>query len=260
VRLAIWLSSIQLAKEETLLSIIQDYSMFDMIAFDADDTLWHNETLYSAALDGLKLLLAPYASPEQVAHTLYKIEMRNLAFYGYGIKSYALSMIESAIEISAGEIDGQGVLQVIGLAKDMLQADILLFDNALEVITRLSAVYPLMVITKGDLLDQQRKLARSGLKPCFRYVEIVTDKTPESYAALLERYHIDPARFLMVGDSLRSDILPVIALGGCAVHIPYHITWAHEHIDLTNEQCQHFYKLDHLGLLPDLIESLNHPK
>lgn len=232
--------------------------MFDIIAFDADDTLWHNETLYTAALDGLKLLLASYAPPEQVAHTLFETEMRNLAYYGYGIKSYALSMIETAIEVSAGKMDGQGVLQVIGLARDMLDAEIQLFDHALQVITRLSAVYPLMLITKGDLLDQQRKLARSGLKPCFHYVEIVTDKTPESYAALLERYHINPARFLMVGDSLRSDILPVIALGGCAIHIPYHITWAHEHIDLTDEQRQHFYKLDHLGQLPDLIENLSH--
>ena len=234
--------------------------MFDTIAFDADDTLWHNETLYTAALDGLKLLLASYAPPEQVAHTLFETEMRNLAYYGYGIKSYALSMIETAIQVSAGAIDGQGVLQVIGLAKDMLNADIQLFDHAQQVITRLSADYPLMLITKGDLLDQQRKLARSGLKPCFHYVEIVTDKTPKSYADLLARYHIDPIRFLMVGDSLRSDILPVIALGGCAVHIPYHITWAHEHIDLTDEQRQHFYKLDHLGQLPDLIESLSQIK
>jgi putative hydrolase of the HAD superfamily len=232
-------------------------TMFDIIAFDADDTLWHNETLYSAALDGLKLILAPYAPPEQVAHTLFETEMRNLAYYGYGIKSYALSMIETAIQISAGKIDGQGVLQVIGLAKDMLNANIQLFDHAQQVVTRLSALYPLMLITKGDLLDQQRKLTRSGLEACFRYVEIVTDKTPESYAALLERYHTDPARFLMVGDSLRSDILPVIALGGCAVHIPYHITWAHEHIDLTDEQRQHFHKLDHLGLLPGLIEKLS---
>jgi putative hydrolase of the HAD superfamily len=183
--------------------------------------------------------------------------MRNLAYYGYGIKSYALSMIETAIQISASKIDGQGVLQVIGLAKDMLNANIQLFDHAQQVVTRLSALYPLMLITKGDLLDQQRKLTRSGLEACFRYVEIVTDKTPESYAALLERYHIDPTRFLMIGDSIRSDILPVITLGGCAVHIPYHITWAHEHIDLTDEQRQHFHKLDHLGLLPGLIEKLS---
>jgi putative hydrolase of the HAD superfamily len=231
--------------------------MFDIIAFDADDTLWHNEILYSNALDGFKLLLAPYAPPEQVAHALYQTEMRNLAYYGYGIKSYALSMIETAIEVSAGKIDGQGILAVIGLAREMLDANTRLVDHAQEVVNRLSSTYPLMLITKGDLLDQQRKLARSGLKPCFRYIEIVTDKTPESYAALLERYHIDPARFLMVGDSIRSDILPVIALGGCAVHIPYHITWAHEHIDLTDEQRRHFYKLDHLGLLPDLIENLH---
>jgi putative hydrolase of the HAD superfamily len=231
--------------------------MFDLIAFDADDTLWHNEIHYSTALDGFKQLLVPYAPPEQVAHVLYETEMRNLAYYGYGIKSYALSMIEAAIQISDGKIDAQGILGVIGLARAMLDANTQLFEHAREVVDRLSSVYPLMLITKGDLLDQQRKLARSGLKPCFHYVEIVTDKTPESYAALLERYHIDPARFLMVGDSLRSDILPVIALGGCAIHIPYHITWAHEHIDLTGEQRRHFYKLDHLGQLPELIDRLS---
>ena len=232
--------------------------MFDIIAFDADDTLWHNEILYSTALDGLKLLLAPYAPAGQVESALFETEMRNLACYGYGIKSYALSMIETAIAISQGAIDGQGVMQVIGLARDMLNAEVRLFDHVKEVVTRLSASYPLMVITKGDLLDQERKLTRSGLLPCFRYIEIVSDKTQESLAALLERYRIDPARFLMVGNSLRSDILPVIALGGCAVYIPYHITWAHEQIDLTGDQRQHFYELEHIGLLPALIERINH--
>ena len=233
--------------------------MFDIIAFDADDTLWHNESLYSAALEGLKLLLAPYAPAELVASTLFETEMRNLADYGYGIKSYALSMIETAITVSHGAIDGAGVLQVIGLARDMIKADVQLFDHVKEVITRLSADYPLMVITKGDLLDQQRKLSRSGLLPHFHYIEIVSDKTTASLASLLERYRIEPARFLMVGNSLRSDILPVIALGGCAVYIPYQITWAHEQVDLPADQRQHFYELEHIGLLPDLIESLNHP-
>jgi len=119
--------------------------------------------------------------------------MRNLAYYGYGIKSYALSMIETAVEISSGAIDGQGIMRVIGLARVMLDDKTRVIDHATEVVTRLSTKYPLMLITKGDLLDQQRKLTRSGLKSCFHYVEIVTDKTPESYAALLERYHIDPA-------------------------------------------------------------------
>jgi len=229
--------------------------MFEMIAFDADDTLWHNEIIYSSALDGLKRLLAGYAPAEKVAGALYETEMRNLAFYGYGIKSYALSMIETAIEVSGGALDGQGVLEVIELAKEMLKAKIEVLEHAREVVARLSSTYPLMLITKGDLLDQHSKLTRSGLKPFFHYVEIVTDKTPQSYAALLERYQINPSRFLMIGDSLRSDILPVIALGGCAIHIPYHITWAHERIELTDEQRQHFYHLEHIGLLPELIES-----
>ena len=139
----------------------------------------------------------------------------------------------------------------------MLTAEVQLFEHAEEVVSRLAAAYPLMLVTKGDLLDQELKIDRSGLKPYFRQVEIVSDKTPEIYAALLAKHHIDPARFLMVGNSLRSDVLPVVALGGWAVHIPYHITWAHEHVSPPAGDRDHYYELEHLGLLPALIERLS---
>jgi putative hydrolase of the HAD superfamily len=233
--------------------------VFDVIAFDADDTLWHSESLYAEAQDRFKQLLAPYCPAEHVEAALHQTEMRNLAYYGYGIKGFALSLIETAIELSAGRIAAAEIRQVIDLAKAMLGAQVRLLEHAREAVTRLADIYPLMLITKGDLFDQEAKLARSGLRLYFRYVEIVSDKTPDRYAALLARYHLDPARFLMVGNSLRSDILPVLALGGRAVYIPYHITWAHEHAPTPDTDHKGYFELEHMGLLPALIERLRQP-
>ena len=182
--------------------------------------------------------------------------MRNLGYYGYGIKGFALSLIEAAIQLSEGRVQAAEIQQVLGLAKDMLGAKVHLLEHAGEAVARLAAMYPLMLITKGDLFDQETKLARSGLRPFFRHVEIVSDKTPERYADLLARYELDAARFLMVGNSLRSDILPVMALGGRAVYIPYHITWAHEQAPLPETDQRGYYELEHLGQLPALIERL----
>jgi putative hydrolase of the HAD superfamily len=233
--------------------------MFDVIAFDADDTLWHSESLYAEAQDRFKQLLAPYCAAKHVEPALHQTEMRNLACYGYGIKGFALSLIETAIELSGGRIAASEIRQVIDLAKAMLGAQVCLLEHAQEAVVRLVGAYPLMLITKGDLFDQEAKLARSGLRPYFRYIEIVSDKTPDRYAALLARYHLDPARFLMVGNSLRSDILPVLALGGRAVYIPYHITWAHERAPVPETDQKGYFELEHLGLLPDLIERLRQP-
>jgi putative hydrolase of the HAD superfamily len=231
--------------------------MFDLIAFDADDTLWHSESLYSAAQDKFKQLLAPYHSAERIGRELHQTEMRNLQYYGYGIKGFALSLIETAIQLTQGRISGREIQKVIDLAKDMLTAEVQLLDHAQETVARLAASYPLMMVTKGDLFDQEAKIARSGLRQYFQYIEIVSDKTREGYATLLARYHLAPSRFLMVGNSLRSDILPVIALGGRAVHIPYHITWAHENVSLSEGDRKRYFELEHLGLLPALIEKLS---
>jgi putative hydrolase of the HAD superfamily len=237
-------------------------SRFDVIAFDADDTLWHNERLYVNAQVGFKQLLAQYHSPEWIDERLYQTEMRNLDHFGYGIKAFALSMIETALELTEGRISGSDIQTIINLARGMLAADVELLEHVADTIPSLAAAYPLMLITKGDLRDQEVKIARSGLAAHFRHIEIVSDKSRDNYAALLQRYDIAPDRFLMVGNSLRSDILPVLALGASAVYVPYRLTWAHEVVDAPPNGQPGYYQLEHLGLLPDLLvrlESSGHP-
>lgn len=228
--------------------------MFDLIAFDADDTLWHTEELYVGTQDRFKQLLAPYHSAEWIDQKLYATEMRNLRVFGYGVKGFALSMIETAIELTEGRISGAEIQGLIDLAREMLAADVRLLDHVAETVAALAERYPLMIITKGDLFDQETKVARSGLGPLFKHVEIVSDKTEASYAALLARHQVAPERFLMVGNSLRSDVLPVVKLGAKAVHIPYHLTWAHELISETQVGEGRYLTLDHVGLLPALLE------
>lgn len=228
--------------------------MFDLIAFDADDTLWHNEWLYERAQGKLKGLLANHAGGETVVRKLYETEMGNLPLYGYGIKSFTLSMIETAVELTGGTIQGPQVLEIIGLAKEMLTTEVQLLDHVEETLGELAKSFELMVVTKGDLRDQEAKLSQSGIGSFFRHVRIVSDKAPGTYRALLAEYGIEPQRFLMVGNSLRSDVLPVLEVGGQAVHIPYHLTWAHEAVE--GHQVDGYYELEHLGQLPGLIASL----
>jgi putative hydrolase of the HAD superfamily len=229
---------------------------FDVIAFDADDTLWHSESLYAAAQVEYRYLLAAYAEAEQIDRVLHQTEMQNLAAYGYGVKGFALSMIEAALKLSQQQITGNEIQRVLDLAKQMLSTEVELIEDVAEVVAQLAATYPLMLMTKGDLAHQEAKIEQSGLKPYFRSIEIVTDKTPQSYAALLARHHIEPARFLMIGNSLRSDILPVLDIGGQAVHVPYAITWAHEHVDVPPNQQGRYHELEYIRQLPSLIEQL----
>lgn len=231
-------------------------SRFDIIAFDADDTLWHNERLYANAQARFKELLAQYHSPEWIDERLYRAETRNLPHFGYGIKAFALSMIETAVELTEGRISGGDIQAIIDSAKAMLTAEVELLDHAAETIARLADIYSLMVITKGDLRDQETKITRSGLVAHFRYIEIVSDKNPETYGGLLKRYAIPPERFLMVGNSLRSDILPVLTLGASAVYVPHQLTWAHEVVDPPPVGQPGYYELEHIGLLPGLLAGL----
>ncbi len=233
--------------------------MFDLIAFDADDTLWHNETLYTATQEKLRELLSHYTSSETVDQKLYQTEMRNLQYYGYGIKSFALSMIETAIELTEGRILGHEIQQIIDNAKDMRRAGVQLLEGVEETIALLAKSYPLMIITKGDLFDQETKLARSGIADYFSIIEIVSGKTKDTYVHLLEKHHIDPARFLMVGNSLKSDILPVLELGGCGVYIPYEQTWEHEVVDAGAIEMR-YHQLDQIGLLPALLDQITPKK
>lgn len=224
-----------------------------MIAFDADDTLWHNETYYQRAEEKFKQLMKDYQTPARVAEQLAETEIRNVRWYGYGIKSYILSMIEAAIALSGGKVTGDEIQTVLDIGREMLSADVPLFEHTTDTLAALSRDHDLMLITKGDLLEQDNKVQRSGLARFFKYVEIVQDKTPASYQLLLNRYNILASRFVMVGNSLKSDILPVIEIGGRAVYVPYEHTWAHEKVDAS----QHVYdEIEHLGQLPEFIANL----
>jgi putative hydrolase of the HAD superfamily len=231
-------------------------SAFDVIAFDADDTLWHNERLYVDAQTRFAQLLGRYHNPEWIGARLYQTETQNIQHFGYGIKAFALSMIETAVELTEGRLAGQDVQALIDLAKEMLSAEVQLLEYVGETIPQLAAKYRLMVITKGDLLDQETKITRSGLGQYFQYIEVVSQKTKEIYARVLGRYSIAPERFLMVGNSLKSDILPILELGGNAVHIPYETTWLHEVASPPPEGQTGYYPLEHIGQLPVLLERL----
>jgi len=231
--------------------------MFDVIAFDADDTLWHNETLYSITQDKFKQLLSQYRGTDGIDQVLYETEMRNLQHYGYGIKAFTLSMIETAIELTDAQIQGREIREIIGFAREMLKAPVQLLDGAADVVRTLSASHQLMIITKGDLFDQESKIARSGLTDHFTHVEIVSHKTEDTYKALLAKHHIHPERFLMVGNSLKSDVLPVVGIGSRAVYIPYHLTWAHEVVANPHKERQGYLELEHIRLLPALVKRLS---
>lgn len=198
------------------------------LAFDADDTLWHNETLYAEAQAAFRELLRPFHDDAWIDTRLHETEMRNLRRYGYGIKGFTLSMLETALELTEDRLDGAGVRKVLDLGRAMLDQPVEPLPGVAEVLGDLQARYDLMLITKGDLFDQEAKLAKSGLAHHFSRVEIVSEKDEATYATILQRHSLAPAAFTMVGNSVRSDILPVLALGARAVHIPYHLTWAHE--------------------------------
>jgi len=229
---------------------------FDLIAFDADDTLWDTESLYRGIEARFKTMMASYGIAS-VDPTMHDNEIRNLQYYGYGLKGFILSLIETAIELTGGRLGGNDVSQMLAWAKEMQTAPIRLREHAQTTVAALSASYPLLLITKGDLLDQEAKLTRSGLSPYFRDIEVVSEKTQHTYAAILARHRVEPSRFLMVGNSLKSDILPVVTLGGHAVYIPAHLLWEHEAVSPPTEgREQQYVEMEHLGLLVPWIASL----
>ncbi len=223
------------------------------IGFDADDTLWHNEPAYATTEQKFEEMLSRYRPVEEIRQRLYEIETRNLKHFGYGVKGFVLSMIETAIELTGGKITGAEIQQLIDMGRQMLESPVELLPHVETVLHSLAVRYPLLLITKGDLLDQETKIARSGLADLFTHIEIVVEKTPEVYANILARHNIPPERFLMVGNSLRSDVLPVRAIGGLAVHIPYRVTWQHE---VVNPEGITYYKLSHIGELPGFVHRL----
>jgi len=230
-----------------------------VLAFDGDDTLWHNESRFHLTQTALRELLRRHVPDADVDSHLYEVEMRNLGLYGYGVKSFTLSMIETAIELTKGQVPAADLEVILGWGKRMLGEPTELLDGVEAALKEASGRYSLLLITKGDLFDQESKLARSGLGEMFAGVEILSDKTMDSYRSLLRRRGIKPEEFIMVGNSLRSDIAPVVALGARAVHIPYHVTWNHEHLPEEDLPATGWYRLDRIGELGALLESIDQP-
>ena len=229
---------------------------FDVIAFDADDTLWHTEYLYAEAKQKLAAHLGAYVDPGTLIEGLETTEMANLDLYGYGVKSFALSMVQAAVTLTEGRVTGEEVLGVVGIARDMLKAEVRLLDGVKDVVNALARTHVLMVITKGDASEQMPKLLRSGLADAFPMVEVVGSKTRDDYARLLAKHAIAPERFLMVGNSLKSDILPVLELGGYGIYIPSELLWSHEHVEMHPSGHNRYRELSHIGELPALIHEL----
>lgn len=201
------------------------------IAFDADDTLWVNETIFRNAEKSFAQRYAHLKSEDEIIQILLDTEIKNLETYGYGIKGFILSLIEAAQSITNNQVDGDTLQFILETGKNMLAEPVVLIAGIEPVLQKLSKKYKLIVATKGDLLDQERKLIKSGLIDYFHHIEIVSDKKEEQYKKLVKHLDIKPEEFMMIGNSLKSDVLPVLAIGGYAVHIPFHTTWAHEEID-----------------------------
>ena len=228
-----------------------------VIAFDADDTLWHNETIFEDVHERYRKMLAQYHDAATVDRTLFATEMRNLELYGYGVKGFTLSALETAIELTGGKISTAEIRELIELGRDMLAHPVVLLPGVAETLAALAPTHSLLVITKGDLRDQERKIAKSGLAEHFRHVEIVSDKNEAAYATILRRHAIAAPGFVMVGNSLKSDILPVLALGGTGVHIPYHLTWEHERAETPAAAASRFFTVKTIRELPALVAELH---
>ena len=221
-----------------------------VIAFDADDTLWINETYFREAEEAFALLLSKYETKNKIDQELYKTEIKNLEIYGYGIKGFVLSMIECALVLSNYKLPQETIEKILDIGKEMLEKPIALLDGVEEVLQSLQGKYRLIVATKGDLLDQERKLEKSNLLQYFHHVEVMSDKKEKDYLKLVKHLDIKPFELLMIGNSLKSDVLPLLNINASAIHVPCHTTWVHEEIPLEEQQ-----KIDYitLGKIKELI-------
>ncbi|MEN8746336.1 MAG: HAD family hydrolase [Polaribacter sp.] len=206
------------------------YKDIKVIAFDADDTLWVNETYFREAEHEFAKLLSNYETENKIDQELFKKEIANLKYYGYGIKGFVLSMIECALELSNNQTSPITIGKIITIGKEMLDKPIELLSGIEEVLQALQNDYKLIVATKGDLLDQEKKLEKSGLLKYFHHIEVMSDKKPKDYLKLIQHLEIQPKELLMIGNSLKSDILPLLKIGATAIHVPFHTTWVHEEV------------------------------
>ena len=221
-----------------------DYSNIKVIAFDADDTLWVNETYFRETEERFSELLEGYETKNKIDQELFKVEMQNLETYGYGIKGFVLSMVESALDLSNNTVSNDTIAEILSLGKKMISQPVEVLEGVKEVLDALKNKYRLLVVTKGDLLDQERKLEKSGLSTYFHHVEILSDKKESNYEDLLKHLKIDKKEFLMIGNSLKSDVIPILNIGANAIHIPFHTTWAHEQVSHKEEKQSNHLKLN----------------
>lgn len=233
----------------------KEVQMITTIGMDADDTLWQNETFFRLTQDRLCALLAPYAPADTLQAQLLAAERRNLGHYGYGVKGFTLSMIETAIEVSKGTVPATVIAEILAAGREMLAHPIDLLPHAYETVAQLAKTYQMILITKGDLLDQERKLAQSGLGDLFHGVDIVSEKTPQTYMRIAKTHGAQIGGMIMVGNSMKSDVLPMIAAGGWGVHVPHAITWALEHAAAPMDQPR-FASIQSLGDLPYLVDQI----
>ncbi len=227
----------------------------EVIAFDADDTLWVNEPYFREAEQEYARILSAYGTEQDICSKLYQTEMHNLAYYGYGIKGFTLSMVETALSVSQHRVTSKEIDRILQLGKSMLDIPVELLPEVEDTLATLRPHYKLVVATKGDLVDQQRKLQRSGLSSYFQYTEIMSDKTVPHYQSLIRSLQIHPEEFLMVGNSIRSDIQPVIEAGGHAVHVPFEITWEHEKVE--NYTHERMTEIPSIDLLPTVLHTFS---
>jgi len=224
-----------------------------VIAFDADDTLWVNEPYFQETEKKFCALLEDYLPHHTIMQELFKTEMQTLSLYGYGIKGFVLSMIETALRVSNNNVSLDIIEKIIQYGKDQMEHPIEMLDGMEEALHLLKKKYRLVIATKGDLVDQERKLKKSGLEHYFHHIEIMSEKQEGDYSKLIKHLDISPDEFLMIGNSLKSDVMPVLALGGHAVHIPYHTTWAHEVVEQTIEHPNFRQAATIKDILPDLL-------
>jgi putative hydrolase of the HAD superfamily len=231
----------------------------DVVAFDGDDTLWHSESHFVDAHDRYVALLEPYVEDRaKLDAAVLDTEAANLAVYGYGVKAFTLSLIETAIDVTGGRVTNEEITRILELGKGLLNHPVELLDGVQETIDTLAMTgRDLMVITKGDLFHQETKVAGSGLADRFSQVEIVSEKDVATYRRIISERGVDPARFLMIGNSVRSDVLPVVELGGHAVHLPYRFTWAHEEVADVDAERNGYHQLASIRELPALVERLS---
>jgi putative hydrolase of the HAD superfamily len=230
------------------------YKNIKVIAFDADDTLWVNETYFRDAELAFAKLMAPYETANKIDQELFKKEMENLPLYGYGVKGFVLSMVEMALELSNNTVSNETIASILDIGKEMINKPVELLDGVEEVLHTLSNKFRLIVVTKGDLLDQERKLQKSGLLDYFHHIEVLSDKQEANYSKLLNHLDIKPSEFLMIGNSLKSDVLPLVNIKAQAIHIPFHTTWLHELVN-ENETSTKNYKT--VNSLLDILQFLN---